>query len=309
MSTAAGSVAGVVPIVATPFDADGRLDEDSLRREVEFLVRAGVDAVTVFGVAGEFYALPDAERGRGVRIAVERAAGRLPLIAGTGHTGTEVAVALSRAAEEAGASAIMLIMPFFIRSDAAGVYAYCAAVVQGDQRADHGAGPAPDHRGDAASAPPGPDGARASRRPPCQDRDAGAGGKIAELVAALEGALTSWAGWPAFTSWRAGSAGTMPAALMPQVYRAVWDAARAGQRERAQRLVTRYFPLIRLTNQPGLGPSLAKALLHWAGVIDTPHVRGPAPTPDGTTLYALREAAETLNLFEIMAGRAAVVDT
>jgi dihydrodipicolinate synthase/N-acetylneuraminate lyase len=101
----------------------------------------------------------------------------------------------------------------------------------------------------------------------------------------------------------------MPAALMPQVYRAVWDAARAGQRERAQRLVTRYFPLIRLTNQPGLGPSLAKALLHWAGVIDTPHVRGPAPTPDGTTLYALREAAETLNLFEIMAGRAAVVDT
>ena len=311
MSTAASGIAGLVPIVATPFDAEGRLDEDSLRREVEFLVRAGVDGVTVFGVAGEFYAMSDAERARGVRVAVEQAAGRVPVIAGTGHTGTEVAVALSRAAEEAGAAAVMLIMPFFIRPDAAGVYAYCAAVAKAisvpimvqDQPQTTGVALPVSLLVRMARELVGVRLAKIETPAPV--------GKIAELVAASEGALIvlgGMAGVHLLEEVRAGSAGTMPAALMPHVYRAVWDAARAGQRERAHRLFTRYFPLIRLTNQPGLGPSLVKALLHWAGIIDTPYVRGPAPTPDATTLRALRETAEALSLFEIMAGRAAVAD-
>src|SRR5262249_59867337 len=89
MTAPASPIQGLVPIVATPFDARGRLDEASLRGEIDYLIGAGVDGLTVFGVAGEFYAVGDAERIRGVRVAVEQARGRVPVVAGTGHTGTE----------------------------------------------------------------------------------------------------------------------------------------------------------------------------------------------------------------------------
>jgi 4-hydroxy-tetrahydrodipicolinate synthase len=311
MSAGPGRIAGLVPIVATPFDAHGHLDEDSLRREVEFLIGAGVDGVTVFGVAGEFYALSDAERGRGVRFAVEQAAGRVPVIAGTGHTGTDVAVALSREAEKAGAAAVMLIMPFFVRPDAAGAYAYCAAVA----RAVRVPIMVQDQPHTTGVTLPVPLLVRMARELAgvrlAKIETPAPVAKIAELVQAAGDALTvlgGTAGVHLLEEVRAGSQGTMPAALMPQVYRAIWDAARAGEWARAGRLFSRYFPLIRLTNQPGLGPSLVKSLLHWAGIIDTTHVRGPAPTADAITLAALRETAEALNVLEIMAGRAPVVE-
>ena len=135
-------------------------------------------------------------------------------------------------------------------------------------------------------------------------------GKIGQLAAALREAapaaavLGGAAGVHLLEELAAGSEGTMPAALMPEVYGAVWRAHRSGEVERARALFERYFPLIRLTNQPGMGPRLVKLLLQRAGIIRTTYTRGPAPPVDPGTERALLETAERLDLWSIMAGTA-----
>ncbi len=304
-------VHGLVPIVATPFDERGELDEESLRREVEYLVQAGVDGITMFGVAGEFYAITDEERERGVRVAVEQARGRVTVIAGTGHTGTEVAALLSARAAAVGADAVMVIMPFFIKPDSSGVRAYCAAVAKAAgipvmiQDQPHTTGvnlPVPLLLQIAEETPlarvfkietPAPLAKLAELIRLGQERGLGltvlgglAGVHIPEEIAA-------------------GSQGTMPASLMPEVYAAIWRAFQAGDTPLGHRLFQRYFPLIRLTNQPGLGPRMVKLLLQRAGIIQSAYVRGPAPSLDPATERALFEAADALDLWNIMAGRTA----
>ncbi len=302
-------IQGLVPIVATPFDARGRLDEESLRREIDYLIGASVDGLTVFGVAGEFYAVSDAERIRGVQIAVEQARGRVPIIAGTGHTGTEVAIELSRAAQEAGAAAVMLIMPFFIRPDAAGAFEYCLRVGRAlripimvqDQPLTTGV------------QLPVPLLVRMHQEIPAvtlaKIETPAPAPKIAALVkAAGPGLLVlgGMAGTYLLEELAAGARGTMPAALMPEVYGAIWRAYQAGNVAAARRIFHRYFPLVRITNQPGLGPRLVKEILRLAGVIETSYTRGPVPELDDLTRAALVETLHELGILDIMAGRAAV---
>jgi 4-hydroxy-tetrahydrodipicolinate synthase len=305
----AATIRGLVPIVATPFDPDGRLDEASLRREIDYLIGAGVDGVTVFGVAGEFYAVSDAERIRGVRVAVDQAAGRVPVIAGTGHTGTEVAIELSVAAQEAGAGAVMLIMPFFVRPDAAGAFEYCRRVgerlripimVQ-DQPLTTGVTLPVDLLVRMHREIPAVRLAKIETPAPAP--------KIAALAKAAGPGLTvlgGMAGVFLLEELAAGAQGTMPAALMPEVYRAIWASYQRGDAAAARRVFQRYFPLIRVTNQPGLGPRLVKEILRRAGVIATSYTRGPVPDLDDLTRDELARTLEELAILDIMAGRAPV---
>lgn len=302
---------GLVPIVATPFDAAGRLDEESLQREVEFLIGAGVDGMTLFGVAGEFYAVTDKERLRGVRLAVEQARGRVAVIAGTGHTGTEAAAHLSARAADAGADAVMVIMPFFVKPDAAGVRAYCAAVAAAagvpvmvqDQPHTTGVTLPVALLAQVAEETPLARVFKIETPAPVA--------KIAELARLSSErqlnltVLGGLAGVHIPEEVAAGSRGTMPGSVMPHVYRAVWDAFTGGDTERGHRLFERYFPLIRLTNQPGLGPRMIKLLLQRAGIIANTYTRGPAPPLDPITERALLETADRLDLWSLMAGRAA----
>jgi 4-hydroxy-tetrahydrodipicolinate synthase len=302
-------VRGLVPIVATPFNVEGRLDEESLRREVDYLVEAGVDGLTVFGVAGEFYAVSDAERLRGVRVVVEQARGRVPVIAGTGHTGTEVAIELSVAAEAAGADAVMLIMPFFLRPDAAGAFEHCRRVAAAIripvmiQDQPHTTG----------VVLPVPLLVRMHREIPnvtlAKVETPSPVGKIAALVeTAGPGLLVlgGLAGSFLLEELAAGARGTMPAALMPEVYAAILRAHASGDPALARRIYHRYSPLIRITNQPGLGPRLVKEVLRLAGIVTTSYVRGPAPELDAPTREGLLRTVEELAILDVMAGRAPV---
>jgi 4-hydroxy-tetrahydrodipicolinate synthase len=101
---------GVIPILATPFHDDERLDIDSWRRLLGFMADLGVDGVTILGVLGESNRLNDHERESLIRAAVETIAGHIPVIVGTSHTGTSAARYLSIMAEELGADAVM-VMP------------------------------------------------------------------------------------------------------------------------------------------------------------------------------------------------------
>jgi len=99
---------GVIPILATPFGEDERLDPESWRRLLEFMVGLGVDGLTILGVLGESNRLSDHERQALIEQAVSIVKGRVPIIVGTSHSGTRAAAYLSRMAQDLGADAVMV---------------------------------------------------------------------------------------------------------------------------------------------------------------------------------------------------------
>jgi 4-hydroxy-tetrahydrodipicolinate synthase len=109
----AKELCGVLTALATPFDQDGSIDVNKLKRVVDRSVKAGVDGVVVAGSTGEVGALSSDERLLLVDTVVEHTAGRVPVIAQTGATSTAEAIRLSRAAQRAGADVIMLITPYY----------------------------------------------------------------------------------------------------------------------------------------------------------------------------------------------------
>jgi 4-hydroxy-tetrahydrodipicolinate synthase len=102
---------GVFPILVTPFDEQLRVDEESLRRLVEFNLEAAVHGLGV-ALGSEIFRLTEAERLQVTRIVVDQARGRVPVVINTGAQGTELAVHYSRTAEDAGADALMVSRPF-----------------------------------------------------------------------------------------------------------------------------------------------------------------------------------------------------
>jgi 4-hydroxy-tetrahydrodipicolinate synthase len=105
---------GVLPALITPFTDDGSaVDGDALAANVERLVGAGVGGLVPGGSTGEFTTLSHAERREIVEITVEAAAGRVPVVAGTGALSTEETIELSLHAQAAGAAAVMIVPPFY----------------------------------------------------------------------------------------------------------------------------------------------------------------------------------------------------
>lgn len=105
---------GVLAAIPTPFTADGSaIDPDGITAQVERMIAGGLGGVVPTGTTGEFTSLTDAEYRDVIRLNVEAAAGRIPVVAGIGSTSTAGAVQLARYAEEVGADAIMLVPPFY----------------------------------------------------------------------------------------------------------------------------------------------------------------------------------------------------
>lgn len=104
---------GVLTALSTPFDQDGAIDVDTLRRVVDRSIDAGVDGVVAAGSTGEVGALSSEERLLLIETVIEHTNGRVPVIAQTGATSTAEAIRLSQAAEKAGADVLMLITPYY----------------------------------------------------------------------------------------------------------------------------------------------------------------------------------------------------
>ena len=100
-------IVGAVPVLAMPFDDDGMIDEASLRRELDFCIEAGSQAIA-FGMGSESAMLTDAERAQAWSLAARHLDGRLPLIAATAHACREGTIALTRLAQECGATCAMV---------------------------------------------------------------------------------------------------------------------------------------------------------------------------------------------------------
>jgi 4-hydroxy-tetrahydrodipicolinate synthase len=108
--------------------ADGSIDDESLVRLVELHVAAGTDAIVAVGTTGESATLDEDEHCGFIRRVVGLAAGRLPVIAGTGANSTTEAISLTRCAKEAGADACLLVTPYYNKPTQEGLYRHFRAV-------------------------------------------------------------------------------------------------------------------------------------------------------------------------------------
>jgi 4-hydroxy-tetrahydrodipicolinate synthase len=122
---------GSIPALITPMRHDGAVDFDAWERLVDFHLDAGSDAIVVGGTTGESPVLERAELEELIRTARRRTAGRMPLIAGSGTAGTAKSLALSRAAEAAGADALLIVTPYYNRPTQEGLYRHFTAIADG----------------------------------------------------------------------------------------------------------------------------------------------------------------------------------
>ena len=121
-------LSGSITALATPFTAAGAPDTDAWLRLVDAQLAGGTQAVVVAGSTGEAAALTVAEYEALLRAAVERVAGRVPVIAGTGQSGTAHTIERTRLAAACGADAALVVTPPYVRPTQAGLLAHYRAV-------------------------------------------------------------------------------------------------------------------------------------------------------------------------------------
>lgn len=113
---------GVFPPHITPFTATERIDEQALRRDVDFWIESGVHGLVTCGSNGEGVYMTREERGRVLRLVLDQANGRVPVIAGTGGPSTRQSLALTRDAFDLGVDAALLVTPYYYRLSQEAIY-------------------------------------------------------------------------------------------------------------------------------------------------------------------------------------------
>ena len=121
---------GSMVALVTPMRADGSVDNEALDRLVDFHVDNGTDAIIAVGTTGESATLDEHEHCAVIRRVVDRAAERIPVIAGTGANSTREAIVLTRCAMEAGADACLLVTPYYNKPPQEGLYQHFRTVAE-----------------------------------------------------------------------------------------------------------------------------------------------------------------------------------
>lgn len=119
---------GVFAIPMTPFDEQDRIDEEVLRAEIEFCVECGVGGIVTPVMVSEFFVLSEEERRLMVRVPVEQAAGRVPVVGNCAAINTPLAASYARYCQEVGADAVIAMPPYIGKADATCLKAYYQAI-------------------------------------------------------------------------------------------------------------------------------------------------------------------------------------
>lgn len=275
---------GVFPILVTPFDEQGRIDEESLRRLIDFDINAGVHGLGV-ALGSEVFKLSEAERDQVIRTVVDQVRQRVPVVINTGAPGTDLAVFYSRRAEELGADAVMVIPPSFMPAGPAEVLEYYQAISD--------AVSIPIFMQDVASASISAGLARqiaenCPRVRYIKVESPPVASKVADMVAQAGDRLTIFGGAGGgyfIEELRRGSLGTMPFCSQPEAFVQVWNLMRSGDERGARAVFDRVIaPINRIAAQgSGIFYHVHKELLRRRGVIATAKVRSPAPPVDEQT--------------------------
>jgi dihydrodipicolinate synthase/N-acetylneuraminate lyase len=291
---------GIFPVLATPFDEQGEVDEASLRRLVDFTIDAGANGMVATGFAGEVWKLQSSERQRVLQITLDQAAGRVPVIAGTGAEATVPTVALTTSARAAGAAAAMVRPPAFVKYGQEALtdhFATVAAVGLPVMLQDH-----PVLTGVSMSAEwiagllrdvPGIAYVK-MEAPPTPEK----GGRVIDLSG---GTAQVFGGRGAIAFWdelSRGFCGSLPNSAYPEVSIAVYHRFRAGDVAGALDVQRRFAMLLQMTTgqTPEHSIAVTKALLHRRGIIRLPHTRKPGLSLSRETLATLHTIWQAVDL-------------
>ncbi len=288
-------LAGIYPIVPTPFDEHGAVDADSIKMMTEFMVGLGVNGLAVLGVMGEADRLTDHEREQVVQVFRAALPRERALVAGAGGAGTDAAIHACRRALDLGADAL-LVGPPRIQNDGVlfGYYERIARAVRipiviHDYPASTGVVLSPEL---LARLHKELDGIRYVKLedPPTGPKME----RVKHLAGETLGVFGALGGLYALEELERGAVGIMTGFSYPELLVRLYSMYRAGRISEAAELFYAILPLIRFEFQPGVGVSLRKALLVRRGAIRTATVRHPGASADPLTLAQLDRIVEYL---------------
>lgn len=123
-------IVGSIVALITPMHEDGSIDEPALRALIDWHIAEGTDCIGVVGTTGESPTVSMEENREVIRIAVEHAKGRVPILAGTGANNTAEAIELSHYAKQVGADATLSVVPYYNKPSQEGIYQHYKAIAE-----------------------------------------------------------------------------------------------------------------------------------------------------------------------------------
>ena len=123
-------IVGSIVALVTPMFEDGSVDYDGLRRLIDWHIAEGTDCIGVVGTTGESPTVSVQEHCEIIRVSVQHAAGRVPIMAGTGGNATSEAIELTRFAKEVGADCSLQVVPYYNKPSQEGIYRHFKAVAE-----------------------------------------------------------------------------------------------------------------------------------------------------------------------------------
>jgi 4-hydroxy-tetrahydrodipicolinate synthase len=289
---------GIYVIVSTPFDERGRIDEESFATLLDRTVKAGVQGITILGVAGEAPRLSDAERERLTATAMQAVGGRIPVIVGASHDGTDVTVERTQAAKAAGAAGVMIAPPNFAKVGPGLINHYKRIGAEGglpivmqDFPPVNGVSMSPQFMAELVNAVP--------EVVTIKLEDVPTAARIRQTAALLKRPVTFQGGLSGLyllDELRAGSRGAMTGFPYPEVLVEIWESFRDGNEARAAELYYQYLPLMVLDSQPGTGVAARKEVQVRRGWIRTAVVRAPGMALDAEAKRALHATLDALGV-------------
>jgi 4-hydroxy-tetrahydrodipicolinate synthase len=263
---------------ARPLD---QVDDDALRREIDFCIGCGVHGLVIPALASEFMVLTDAERRQVVTTTVEQAAGRVPVVANVAAPSPQAAVEFAQHAREVGAAAVMALPPYVRKPGIDGVIAYYAAIAEAAQLPVIVQN-APPPFGISLPTPvvlrlveeiPLVTYIKEERLPPTRN----IGDVIAGAPPKLQGVFGGMAGMHLPNELARGVIGSMPSAGVCDVLVKVFAAWQAGDTARARAIHQQLLPL--LTLEMSAWMAVSKEVLRRRGVFTSTLMRDPEFLP------------------------------
>ena len=114
--------------IVTPMYEDGKVNYDKLEELLEQQIAGGTDAVIICGTTGESSTMTHGEHLKTIKFAIDKVAGRIPVIAGTGSNCTETAIMLSKEAASYGADGLLLVTPYYNKATQKGLIRHYTAI-------------------------------------------------------------------------------------------------------------------------------------------------------------------------------------
>ena len=278
-------IKGICPIIAATFYDNGEVDYESLENLVKTLIKGGCHAVTLFGIAGEYYKLSDEERKKMVEVTIKAAkeAGGKTIISVTDHA-TEVAVKTAKYFEDAGADCLMLLPPFFLKPGAAYLYEHMKAIANAVSipiMAQY----APEQTGVAIQPQ-----TFINLEKECPNimyykiECKPAGPYVSELVRMTDGRMKIFvgnAGFQIIECMDRGAIGAMPGCSMYDVYLDIYNNYVSGNRDKAIKIHNKLLPMLNHIRQNVEQIiSFEKRILSRRGIIKSAYCRKPSYNTD-----------------------------